>query len=158
MDFSDLKIIVSEVDGIITEGLSGIGEMNQVLFKQFYTKDFEAINELKKDYVFVFMSIDPAISMSLCRQRNIPFYFAEKSKSNLLGNILRKYSMTADNLLYVGSTYSDVKPMITAAFSMCTEDSPSKVKNVSDHVMPYMGGTGVLCYVCDFLAANKGKE
>jgi 3-deoxy-D-manno-octulosonate 8-phosphate phosphatase KdsC-like HAD superfamily phosphatase len=50
-----IKVIVSEVDGIVTEHLSAIDPMGYVVFKQYYMKDFEAINELKKNFIFVFL-------------------------------------------------------------------------------------------------------
>ena len=56
MDFKEIKVIVSEIDGIITEDLAGIGEFNITMFKQFYLKDFEAINLIKKYWNVVFVS------------------------------------------------------------------------------------------------------
>jgi len=50
MDLSNIKAVISEIDGIVTEHLSGIGEMNITMFKQFYMKDFEAINLIKKNW------------------------------------------------------------------------------------------------------------
>ena len=44
---SKLKLIVSEVDGIMTEDLSFLTEVGFTAFKAFYRKDFEAVNELK---------------------------------------------------------------------------------------------------------------
>lgn len=155
MNFKEIKIVISEVDGIITEGLSGLGEMNTTMFKQFYVKDFEAINRIKRDRVFVFLSADAAVSMSTCKVRNTPFYHATKSKQDVYVNILRRYSLTPDNVLYVASTYSDLECMKMSAVSLCPEDSPAAVKNVADLVVPMMGGTGVLCYVNDFLEANN---
>jgi 3-deoxy-D-manno-octulosonate 8-phosphate phosphatase (KDO 8-P phosphatase) len=158
MKFNDIKLVISEVDGIVTEGLSGIGEMNITMFKQFYTKDFEAVNKIKEGKLFAFLSSDAAISMSTCKTKNIPFFHAAKSKKEVFNTILRRYSVTADNVLYVASTYSDIECMKMAALSVCPEDSPTEVKNVADLVIPMMGGTGVLCYVYDFLEANRNTE
>lgn len=158
MNISKIKLIVSEVDGVITENLTGMGELNVPMFKQFYMKDFEAINELKKHWTFVFLSKDPTISMSLCRKRNIPFYHAERSKIGVFNKILLKYSLTADQVLYIGDTYSDVECMKSAGLSFCPEDSPAAVRNVADLVLPNMGGTGVLCATHDILYDTLLKD
>jgi YrbI family 3-deoxy-D-manno-octulosonate 8-phosphate phosphatase len=158
MNFKEIKIIISEVDGIVTEGLSGIGEMNITMFKQFYTKDFEAINQIKRDRVFVFLSADAAISMSTCKVKNIPFFHAIKNKQEIYNQILRRYTATPDNVLYVASTFSDIECMKMSALSVCPEDAPMSVKNHADIVLPLMSGTGILCYVYDFLEANKNTE
>lgn len=158
MNFKDIKIIISEVDGVITEGLSGIGEMNITMFKQFHMSDFEAINLIKKDRTFVFLSADASINSSLCKTKNIPFFHAAKSKRDVYGNVLRRYSFTPDNVLYIGSTYSDLESMRISAFSICPEDAPSAIKNSADLVIPLMSGTGVISYVYDFLETNKNTE
>lgn len=152
MNFENIKIIVSEVDGVITEHLTGIGEFNTPLFKQFYLKDFEAINLIKKNWQFAFLSSEAAINTSLCRKRNIPFFYAERSKLEVYNNqILRRYNVTPENVLYIGSSYSDVDCIRTSRFSICPEDSVGLVKNTADHVAPVYGGSGVLCYVYEML-------
>ncbi len=152
---SGIKIIVSEIDGIITEGLSGIGELNVVMFKNFFMRDFEAINLLKKDFIFVFLSSDPSINMSLCRKKNIPFYYAERNnKVEIMRQILNRYSLTPDNLSYVGCSYSDIDCIYLSKFSFCPEDSAPKIKSICDCVVPVYGGGGVLCSVYEFLKCN----
>ena len=90
MDFGNIKLIVSEIDGIVTEHLVAFGEMNVVMFKQFYMKDFEAINLIKKDWGFTFLSSDANINASLCKKRNIPFFFAERNKKEVYNQILQR--------------------------------------------------------------------
>ena len=98
MNLTKIKLIVSELDGVITEGLTAYGEMNVPMFKQFCTKDFEAINLIKKmDYSFVFMSVDAAINMSMCRKRNIAFFQAERSKKDVYQQM--KYYMLVTHIL-----------------------------------------------------------
>ena len=161
MDLSNIKIVVSELDGVITEHLAGLGEMDSMLFKQFYLKDFEAINLIKQYWKFAFLSSEIAINMSLCRKRSIPFFYAERSKKEVYGHLLQRYAMTPDDVLYLGSSYSDINCMKLSGMSMCPEDGVPQVKNTVDHVIPAFGGSGVLCYVYELLNAcrlNKNRE
>ena len=158
MDLSNIKLVISEVDGIITEGLVGLGEMDLTMFKQFYMKDFEAINLIKKGWGFTFLSSDAAISLSLCRKRNIPFYHSERSKIEIYRRIVQRFSITPDNVLYVGGSYSDIECMQASGISMCPEDAVPQVKNTVDHVIPIYGGAGVLCYVCEVLHGFKLRK
>jgi 3-deoxy-D-manno-octulosonate 8-phosphate phosphatase (KDO 8-P phosphatase) len=151
MDFSNVKVIVSEMDGIITEHLAGMGEFNVTMFKQYYMKDFEVVNILRKHFGFSFLSSDPSINLSLCRKRNIPFYWAEKGKLSQINGILRRFNVSPDDLLYVGCTYSDIEVMSLAGLSICPEDSVVQVKNKADRVLPVYGGAGVLCQLYDLL-------
>jgi 3-deoxy-D-manno-octulosonate 8-phosphate phosphatase KdsC-like HAD superfamily phosphatase len=147
----DIKVIVSAVDGIITEHLSPLDELGNTLFKSYCMKDFEALNEIKKMYKFVFISKDQVISYNLFRRKSIPFYYAPKSKKEGLVKIMRKYDVTPEHIIYVGCSYSDIENMNMAEISFCTEDSPDSVKNVADRVLPYYGGCGVLCGLYEVL-------
>lgn len=158
MDLSNIELVISEVDGIVTEHLVGIGEMDTVMFKQFYMKDFEAINLIKKGWGFTFLSSDAAINMSLCRKRNIPFYHSERSKMEVYKRIIQRFGVTPDNVLYIGSSYSDIECMQLSGLSMCPEDAVPQVKNTVDHVIPIFGGAGVLCYVCEVLHGFKLRK
>lgn len=161
MDLNNIKFVLSEVDGIITEHLSGLGEMGITMFKQYCMKDFEAINLIKKDWGFAFISSDAAINMSTCKKKNIPFFHAKRSKKDVYNNILRKFDLTPDNILYIGSSYSDLDCLKMSGISMCPEDAVSQVKNIADHVIPIYSGTGILCYVYETLFGfklNKNRE
>lgn len=154
MDLAKIKIIVSEMDGIINEGTTALGEMAIPMFKTYCDKDFDAINEIKKHWTFVFISNDATINMSLCRKKNIPFYFDERGKMFSINKILSRYSVTADEMLYIGCTYSDLPCMKAAGVSFCPEDSVAQVINLVDKVLPGFGGVGVIANVYDMLYAD----
>ena len=158
MDLDKIKLVISEIDGVITEGLVGFGEMNIPMFKQFYVKDFEAINLIKKNWKFAFMSSDAAINMSLCRNRNISFFHAGNQKLHTYNKMLNHFGVTPDEVLYVGSGYTDIECMHPSAVTMCPEDAVPQVKNTVDHVIPVYGGAGVLCYVCEVLNGFKLRK
>lgn len=151
MDLKNIKIIISEMDGIVTENLTSVGEMGMVMFKQYYMKDFEAINKIKSKCNFVFLSSDSSINLSLCRKRNIPFYYAERSKTACFTQILRRYNLSPEEVLYVGCSYSDIGCMNMAEFSVCPEDAVLPVKRAATFTIPLFGGTGVICYINDVL-------
>ena len=138
LNFENIKLIISEVDGVITDGTSLIGEANITIGKYFCLKDFEAINKIKKQYNFVFLSSDASI------RKNIPFFFAEKDKETVYMSIVDKYRVTSDNVLYVGSNYSDLGCIRRSGFSACPEDAVIQVKNTTNTVLPVYGGAGVL--------------
>ena len=71
------KLIVSEIDGIITDGRYAEDEIGNIIYKVYNSKDFDAINELKKHFKFVFLSSDNKINYNMCKRRNISFYGAK---------------------------------------------------------------------------------
>jgi 3-deoxy-D-manno-octulosonate 8-phosphate phosphatase (KDO 8-P phosphatase) len=148
---SKLKLIVSEVDGIITEDLTSVSEIGFTVFKSFYRKDFEAINELKKTFTFVFLSSDNHVSYNLCRNKNIPFFWESQDKKRALAKIITKYGVSAEEIMYIGCSFSDLECINFIPFSVCPSDSVNVVLKSASHVLNSFGGGGVLCELYDIL-------
>ena len=150
-ELKNVTVIVSEVDGIITEHLTPIDELGNTPFKLFYMKDFEAVNEIKKTFKFVFISSDNSVSYNLFRSKNIPFYWAPKDKKSAILSIRKKYNAKADNLLYIGNSYSDLGCIHLTPLSGCPEDAVVDIKINASFVLPVLGGAGVLCELYQLL-------
>lgn len=164
MGFSRIKIIVSEIDGVITDGCVPIDYMNNTLFKTYCVHDFEAINELKSYFTFVFLSSDTAVSYNIMRSRNIPAYFITQRDDKLrllTKRILPHYNAQPDNLLYIGSMYSDLPCMKLAGISMSSESATGVSTDVTCRI-PVAPGKGIISYVANILrtemAVRKRKE
>jgi len=142
----EIKLIVSEIDGVITDGKCAEDEIGNVLYKVFQNKDFAALNEIKKSFKFVFMSDDNRVSYNLCRRRNIPFYWArsEQEKYSTLIEIMRRYECTPDEVLYIGSKISDVKCCRLIPRSFCPDDAGQYLKEVCWASFLSAGGCGIL--------------
>ena len=152
----DLKLIVSAVDGVITDGKLPIDELQNVPFKNYCAKDFEAINEIKKSFTFVFLANDNNVSYNLFRARNIPFYWAPgiknyKTKIKVLTEIMHKYNVKPDNVMYIGCSYSDIECMNLAEVAFCTQDAPNTVNLAADYELPAFAGENVLCELYEIL-------
>ena len=147
----NIKIIVSEIDGIITEDMTAFDVMGNVIFKQYYMKDFEAINKLKETFTFVFISSDNYVNYSMCKKRNIPFFHAQKSKAKTLTDIMRRYNVTPENILYVGCSYSDIESIKLSQVTFCPSDAPDSVRKAVAYPLSTYGGGGVLCELYELL-------
>lgn len=139
------KIIISEMDGVLTSGDITIDELGNILYKTFNSKDFEAINELKKYFTMVFLSSDNKINYNLCRRRSLPFYWGknEEEKYQRLVEILRRYNMTPDEAVYIGSKISDRKCLQMIPNSLCPDDAGEYLKEICFATFVKEGGKGI---------------
>jgi len=146
IDLKNIKLIISEMDGIITEGLITSDELGNTLFKEYCFKDFEAINEIKKYFKFVFIAKDNAINYNLCKRKNIPYFWAKNKEKEkiLVEEILPRYDAWLENTIYIGSSFSDEKAMALSKYSVCTYDAPYSIKKIAGVVLSTPGGCGVL--------------
>jgi 3-deoxy-D-manno-octulosonate 8-phosphate phosphatase KdsC-like HAD superfamily phosphatase len=157
---SNIKLIVSEVDGIVTEGFSPIDEIGNVPFKHFFMRDFEAINNLKREFKFVFLSYDNSVSYNLCRRKQIPFFLADspKNKKDKLIEIMRRYNVSPEETIYLGNSFSDMECLMLTPFSVCTYDSPKEVKEKSYLTLDVYGGNGVVCALYELLSGEMKRR
>lgn len=145
-ELDKIKLIVSEIDGVITTGERPEDEMGHVFYKVYQTKDFSAINELKKNFKFVFLSDDNHINYNMCKRRNIPFYWGknESEKYTKLVEILRRYSCTPDETIYIGSKITDRKCCQLIPKSFCPDDAGHYLKKICWAEFTINGGFGIM--------------
>jgi 3-deoxy-D-manno-octulosonate 8-phosphate phosphatase (KDO 8-P phosphatase) len=155
---SKIKVIVSEVDGVLNDGISAITESGVTLYKFYYQKDFEAINRLKREFKFVFLSTDNYINYNLCNSKNIAFFWAKINKKEQFVEILRKNKVTPENVLYIGSGLSDIECIKMVPFSVCPIDAPNEVKLISYDVLKSQGGFGVFNEIYSMLKPEIDKR
>lgn len=144
-----IKIVVSEVDGIITNGELLYDALASVPLKTFCMKDFEAINGIKKEFKFVFLSSSAFVSEYLSKKKNIPFYHSPRNKLDGMKKILAHYSVTPDEIMFIGSMYSDIECVKLVPLSICPDDAIAEVKERSLIHTYSFGGFGVLSEIYD---------
>jgi 3-deoxy-D-manno-octulosonate 8-phosphate phosphatase KdsC-like HAD superfamily phosphatase len=153
------RLIVSEIDNVLTSGNITIDEIGNILYKTFNSKDFEAINELKKYFTVVFLSADNKINYNLCRRKSYPFYWGknEGEKYNRLIEILKRYSCTPDEVIYIGSKISDRKCIQLIPESLCPDDADEYLKNICFASFIKNSGTGIFSELL-FLLQDRIKN
>jgi len=147
---SKIKLVISEMDGIITDGTVPIDELGYTPFKNYCLKDFEAINKIKTMFKFIFISNSGSINYNLCRKKSIPFFCLPNKKQAII-KAVKKYDCTFENVVYVGHTFSDIDCMNLAAISVCPSNAVDIIKNRADVVLSVDSGNGVLCELYSFL-------
>lgn len=151
-----IKLIISEIDGVLTDGTFAEDEIGNTLYKQFNQKDFSAINGLKKYYKVVFLSDDNKINYNICQRKNLPFYWGKGAdgKFKALSEILRRYDCTPDDAIYIGAKLSDKKCLQTIPYSMCPDDAGIYLKMMVWAPFLTVGGAGVFVELFDMLQSN----
>jgi len=152
-----IKVIISEIDGVVTEDLQPIDELVNTPFKMYNMKDFEAVNELRKHFKFVFISSDMNVNYNFCRKKNIPF-FNRKTKMESVLEVMKRYTVTPEEVIYIGCKYSDIECMKLIPNSACPADSPSMVSSLASYIVPVYGGAGVLCDVYEMLIPEINRR
>jgi hypothetical protein len=132
-----IKLIILDVDGVLTDGTKYYDHDGKVVLKLFCDKDWTAIKRFRAIGIpVVFITGDPYNEIIL-KNRNLPVVVNRgegfhKDKVNYLTEILDDYNCLAEEVLYLGDDLFDVNIMKSVGHPYCLLDSPIIVKQNSN--------------------------
>ena len=116
-----IKLIILDVDGVLTDGTKYYDHDGKVVLKLFCDKDWTAIKRFRAIGIpVVFITGDPYNV-----NRGEGFH---KDKVNYLTEVLDDYNCLAEEVLYLGDDLFDVNIMKSVGHPYCLLDSPIIVK------------------------------
>jgi len=158
-----IKLLILDVDGVLTDGTKVYDENHNVLSKRYMCKDFTAIKRfIAADVKVVFISGD-SFNETMANKRNIDFYCSRSSdlsldKSPFLEKFKKKYKISIENMAFVGDDYFDLSIIKRLNFTYCPSDSPQIVKDTCEVILNSKGGDGVVVELYDLLVGKYFEE
>jgi 3-deoxy-D-manno-octulosonate 8-phosphate phosphatase (KDO 8-P phosphatase) len=128
-----IKLIILDVDGVMTDGSKTYDTKGKVISKQFNDRDFTAIKIFKSLGIrVVFLSGDP-FNEKIAKNRNIPFFCSRVNgvmvrKEEFVSQFEVMYGVHRDDMVYVGDDVFDIGIMKEVGYPFCPSDSPKGVK------------------------------
>ena len=154
---SRIKIIVTDVDGVLTDGGIFYSKTGEIM-KKFHTRDGMAIELLRNNNIkTIFMSRENSQIVKQRAKKIKPSltFFGILNKEKLLGKICKKFQVTKNEVAYVGDDVNDLKIMQLVGFSATPNDGIEDVKKIAHYVCKRKGGEGVLREVVDLILNSK---
>lgn len=151
-----IKLIILDVDGILTDGKKYYDARGNAVLKTFCDKDWTAIKRFRALGIpVVFLSGDRNINEAVLANRNLPAHFNRLGgqttpKEFYIESFKSMYGCTEEEMLYVGDDLFDIGIMRAVGHAYCTLDSPAAVKGVA-HTLPVSGGDNVVMILFDIL-------
>ena len=152
----NIKIVISDFDGVFTDGSVYISEKNEVQ-KKLNFKDIMGVSIILKS------GIDFGIISG--EKSNILNYFKDKfnikeihggirQKGIVLDEIMKKYNLDSSQVLYIGDDINDIPAMELVDYRIAPKNlNPIltlKVKNLQ--ITENYGGNGAIREIADILA------
>ena len=150
-----IKLLILDVDGVMTDGIKYYDREGTVKLKTFCDKDWTAIKRFRAIGVdVVFLTGDP-YNVSILENRNLHVIANRgqgfhSDKKNYLQDILEEYKCFCNETVYVGDDLFDIGIMKCVKHSFCMLDSPRIVRQVAQ-VLPVKGGDNVVMELFDTL-------
>lgn len=152
-----VKLVIFDVDGVLTDG--GITYItNDGISRRFDVKDGLGI-VLLKSYGIIPAVITGKRNEMIERRATIlgieDLLQGFPDKIPALEHLLEKYSISDENVCFIGDDVIDVSVMRRAGFSAAPSDAHPVAKDAADFVVPFLGGEGAVRYLIDMLISFK---
>ena len=141
-----IKLIVLDIDGVITDG-SVIVDMRGNEQKKINLKDIDAIYELhNQGYKLAAITGENTSIVDYFKKRFPWNYFYQNNKKKLatIEEIAGKEHISMQEICYVGDGKYDVEPLEAAGLGLCPADAIDRAKAAADIILQNPGGQGCL--------------
>jgi 3-deoxy-D-manno-octulosonate 8-phosphate phosphatase (KDO 8-P phosphatase) len=151
----NIKLIILDVDGVLTDGTKVYDEQHKVLSKRFVCKDFTAIKRFIAAGIKVVMLSGDNFNRSMAEKRNIDFYCSRNEdlsldKSRFIQKFAEVYNVAPTEMAFVGDDYFDLSMFKSLKYTFCPSDAPFIIHDNALHVLTAKGGGGVIVELYDF--------
>ena len=155
-----IKLLAFDVDGVMTDGSITYDE-NGVEYKTFNAKDGHGLVRANKSGFITAIITARNNGTVEHRAKNLnitELYQGQKYKLTALEEIMAKYSLSFENVAYMGDDLPDLCILQKAGLACCPKDAVSEVKGVCSFVSSADGGKGAVRELCDFILDSQGIE
>jgi 3-deoxy-D-manno-octulosonate 8-phosphate phosphatase (KDO 8-P phosphatase) len=149
----ELKLLVLDVDGVLTDGGLWFGPQGEVQ-KRFHVRDGHGIKLLQAAGLTVaVISGRKSVAVSRrCRELGIRHVFQSASdKSLVFTRLLARLKIEPSQVICMGDDTPDVPLFVRAGFAVAVCDAHPLAIAAADAVTTIAGGQGAVREVCDWL-------
>jgi 3-deoxy-D-manno-octulosonate 8-phosphate phosphatase (KDO 8-P phosphatase) len=158
MSISEIKLLVLDVDGVLTDGKLIIGS-NGVEYKSYHVRDGMGIS-LARHHGLKVAVITGRKSESVefrAKELNIDFvYQGITNKEAALNEIKKSLNIDLNNVFYMGDDINDLSIIKMVGFSAAPNDATEIVKQSVDFVSGLNGGCGAVREAIDYILSQQG--
>ncbi|HUP63509.1 MAG TPA: HAD family hydrolase [Thermoanaerobaculia bacterium] len=155
---SDIKLIVSDIDGVWTDGkIIYAGDRTEI--KQFNVRDGLAAKLAQRVGVTVALLTSRRSSAVERRARELGIAEVRQGAANKLEEMERlaqKLGVTFDEILYAGDDLPDLAPMTRVAISAAPSDASPEVRIAATWKLETAGGAGAFRELVERLLRERG--
>jgi 3-deoxy-D-manno-octulosonate 8-phosphate phosphatase (KDO 8-P phosphatase) len=160
---STVKLLVLDVDGVLTNGQVFIGENGQEFLKAFDIQDGLGIKLLEKIGIRTAVITGRSSKMVLARCEELGIKQVQmgvENKALALENILQSLELQSSDCAVMGDDWPDFPMMKLAGLRVCPAQGHEAVKEMAHFVTSRSGGSGAVRELCDLIlkAQNRYDE
>lgn len=155
-----VKLLVLDVDGVLTNGQVFIGVDGKEALKAFDIQDGFGIKLLERIGIPTAIITGRTSKMVLARCEELGIkhvYMGVEDKSIALNGVLKSLGLNAEDCAVMGDDWPDLTMMKSAGFRMCPAQAHEAVKENAHFVTKNVGGNSAVREVCDLILKAQNR-
>ena len=158
-----IKLLVLDVDGVLTNGQVFIGDNGKESIKAFDIQDGLGIKLLEKIGIPTAIITGRSSKMVIARCEELGIkqvHMGVENKALALESILESLGLQSTDCAVMGDDWPDFQMMKSAGLKICPAQGHDAVKEIAHFVTTRSGGSGAVREVCDLIlkAQNRYDE
>ena len=153
----DIKLLVSDVDGVLTDGTIYIGS-DGTEFKNFSVEDGAGAAYARMAGLPIALISGRFSLCTLLRSKEMGIkhcYQGNLNKLEAYGELLSMYRLSDKQVAYIGDGLIDIPVMLKSGFSVSPQNAHQSVKDIADYITEKSGGEGVLREVVELILKEQ---
>jgi len=155
-----IKIVLTDNDGVLTDTGVYFSKDGEEM-KRFSIRDGKGVERLRKyagvETIIITGEESGSVRARAEKLKIKEYYLGVKKKEEVLSEIMRKNSVTHDEIAFVGDDSNDFEIMKLVGFKATPADGMSFIKEICDYVCENKGGNGAFREVAELIIAFKSK-
>jgi len=155
----NIKIFISDVDGVLTNGTIGYGNYNDS-YREFNVQDGLGFLLLKQAGIKTAIITSKSSRAVRKRAREIKadvLCVKVKNKLAEFRKVLKKFGLSPEQACYMGDDLLDLATLKAAGFSVSVPQACEDIKKIVDYVTDKNGGYGAAREVIELILKTQGK-
>lgn len=154
-----IKLIVLDVDGVLTNGQLVFGTQGE-LMKKFHAQDGLGISlahNVGLKTAIITGRKSQMVELRSAELRIADVYQGTLSKVEALHELMAKYDLTLEEVAYVGDDLNDLPVLIHVGLACAVANAAPEVKEHAHLVTQKPGGNGAVREVIEYILKSQGK-
>lgn len=157
--FAKIKSFILDVDGVLTDSMVlTLPDGDQI--RRMNIKDGYAL-KCAINNGFHISIISGGSSESVRKRLNAlgieEVHLSSKNKMEVFENLLERFQLKPENILYMGDDIPDYKVMRKVGIAACPKDAAPEIKNISHFISSFNGGQGAVREVIEQVLKVQDK-
>ena len=155
--FKEIKLVLTDVDGVLTDG--GMYYTTECdIMKKFHARDGMGVTLLRKHNIPTILITKEKTKMVkqwAAKMKVEKLYDGIIKKNMILDKVCKTFNLKSDEIAYIGDDVNDVPLLKVVCLAVTPNDGTKEAKSVSHYICKLKGGEGAFREFADLIISTR---